>query len=493
MPQSGSILGHAVLRREDPTILEGAARYFDDLAVDGVLHVVFVRSTIAHAELTGVDTSEAAGLPGVVAVYTGEDLDLAPIQGFVMLPPVFARPPFARDRVRFVGDIVAAVVAETRAQAVDAAELVIVDYEPLPAVVDPEAALADGAPLLFPEHGSNLAIEFAFGDEPTVFDGADVVVRERFVNQRVAAVPMEGNGIVVIARPRRRAALLRPDPGPPRPGASRSPRPRVWPRSRSAWSRRRSAAASARRPGMYVEFAIAAKAAMALGRPVKWTETRSENMVAMTQGRAQVQHVEMGLKRDGTIVGVRVKIYADGGAYPTIGSFLPFLTRTMAQGVYEIPKVEFTSWSAATNTTPTAAYRGAGRPEATAFLERIIDIAADELGIDPVEIRKRNFIAPGRVPAHARSPARTTTSASTPRRSTRRAASPGTTSCGASRPPGASAATSASSASVSRPTSRSPRAGCSRSTARSRCTKTAPSPRRWAPRRTARATRPRSR
>ena len=149
---------------------------------------------------------------------------------------------------------------------------------------------------------------------------------------------------------------------------------------------------------MYVEFAVAAKAALVLGRPVKWTETRSENMVAMTQGRAQIQHVEMGLKRDGTIVGVRVKIYADGGAYPTIGAFLPFLTRTMSQGVYEIPKVEFTSWSAATNTTPTAAYRGAGRPEATAFLERIIDIAADELGIDPVEIRKQNFIPPEAFP-----------------------------------------------------------------------------------------------
>jgi carbon-monoxide dehydrogenase large subunit len=198
MSPSGSILGHAVLRREDPKILEGEARYFDDLSIDGLLHVVFVRSTIAHAEILSVDTSEATGLPGVVSVYSGDDLDLAPIQGFVMLPPVFARPPFAKERVRFVGDIVAAVIAETRAQAVDAAEQVVVDYEPLPTVVDPEAALAEGAPLLFPEHGSNLAIQFAFGEEPTVFDGADVVVSERLVNQRVAVVPMEGNGIVAI-------------------------------------------------------------------------------------------------------------------------------------------------------------------------------------------------------------------------------------------------------------------------------------------------------
>jgi carbon-monoxide dehydrogenase large subunit len=397
MSPSGSILGHAVLRREDPKILEGEARYFDDLSIDGLLHVVFVRSTIAHAEILSVDTSEATGLPGVVSVYSGDDLDLAPIQGFVMLPPVFARPPFAKERVRFVGDIVAAVIAETRAQAVDAAEQVVVDYEPLPTVVDPEAALAEGAPLLFPEHGSNLAIEFAFGEEPTVFDGADVVVSERLVNQRVAVVPMEGNGIVAIGDDE--GGLLCYVP-------TQNPHGLVQPLAEAtglAEDRIHVIAPAVgggfgAKAGMYVEFAVAAKAALVLGRPVKWTETRSENMVAMTHGRAQVQHVEMGLTREGTIVGVRVKIYADAGAYPTIGSFLPFLTRTMAQGVYEIPKVEFTSWSAATNTTPTAAYRGAGRPEATAFLERIVDIAADELGIDPVEIRKRNFIAPERFP-----------------------------------------------------------------------------------------------
>lgn len=397
MSASGSILGHAVLRREDPKILEGRAKYFDDLAIDDMLHVVFVRSTIAHAQVSSVDTSEAAGLPGVVAVYAGDDLDLEPIQGFIMLPPVFSRPVFAKERVRFVGDIVAAVVAETRAQAVDAAEQVIVDYEPLPVVVDAEEALADGAPLLFPEHGSNLAIEFAFGEEPTVFDDADLVVKERFVNQRVAAVPMEGNGIVAMSDGE--GGLLCHVP-------TQNPHGLIEPLaavSGLSQDQIRVVAPAVgggfgAKAGMYVEFAVAVKAALVLGRPVKWTETRSENMVAMTQGRAQIQHVEMGLKRDGTIVGVRVKIYADGGAYPTIGSFLPFLTRTMAQGVYAIPKVEFTSWSAATNTTPTAAYRGAGRPEATAFLERIIDIAADELGIDPVEIRKQNFIPPESFP-----------------------------------------------------------------------------------------------
>jgi aerobic carbon-monoxide dehydrogenase large subunit len=397
MTASGSILGHAVLRREDPEILVGGARYFDDLPVADVLHVVFVRSTIAHAELTGVDTSEAVGMPGVVAVYAGDDLGLEPVQGFVMLPPAFSRPVFAKERVRFVGDVVAAVVAETRGQAVDAAEQVIVDYEPLETVVDAEAALADGAPILFPEHGSNLAIEFDFGQDPTVFDGADVVVSQRMVNQRLAAVPMEPNGIIAMSDGA--GGLLCQVP-------TQNPHGLVQSLAAVAGlgeDRVRVVAPAVgggfgAKAGMYVEYAVAVKASQVLGRPVKWTETRSENMLAMTQGRAQIQHVEMGLTNDGRIVGVRVRIYADGGAYPAVGAFLPFLTRSMAQGVYTIPKVELTSWSAVTNTTPTAAYRGAGRPEATAFLERIIDIAADELGIDPVEIRKRNFIPPDAFP-----------------------------------------------------------------------------------------------
>jgi carbon-monoxide dehydrogenase large subunit len=397
MTASGSILGHAVLRREDPEILAGGARYFDDLPIDDLLHVVFVRSTIAHAEVTGVDTSEAAGMPGVVGVYAGDDLGLEPVHGFVMLPPVFSRPVFAKERVRFVGDIVAAVVAETRGQAVDAAEQVIVDYEPLETVIDAEAALEDGAPILFPEHGSNLAIEFDFGQDPTVLDGADVVVSQKMVNQRLAAVPMEPNGIVAMSDGE--GGLLCHVP-------TQNPHGLIQPLaavSGLAEEQVRVVAPAVgggfgAKAGMYVEYAVAVKASQVLGRPVKWTETRSENMLAMTHGRAQIQHVEMGLTKDGKIVGVRVRIFADGGAYPVVGAFLPFLTRSMAQGVYAIPKVELTSWSAVTNTTPTAAYRGAGRPEATAFLERIIDMAADELEIDPVEIRKRNFIPPEAFP-----------------------------------------------------------------------------------------------
>ncbi|MCJ7438793.1 MAG: xanthine dehydrogenase family protein molybdopterin-binding subunit [Acidimicrobiia bacterium] len=393
----GSILGNPVQRLEDPRILRGEAKYFDDLAPDGTAHVVFVRSTIAHARVTGIDTSEAEGMPGVLSVHTHETVGLAPVQGFVMLPPAFNRAPLADGVVRFVGDAVVAVVAETRAQAVDAAEMVIVDYDPLPTVVDPEAALEDGATLLFPDHGSNLAIEFNFGEDPDILDGSDVVVQGRFVNQRVAAVPMEGNGILVEPGVDGGLEVTVPTQAPfgVRDGLAAAV---------GLEADKVHVVAGAvgggfgAKSGAFCEHIVAAKLALLLQRPVKWTETRSENMVAMTHGRGQVQHIEMGLKRDGTIVAVRGKVVCDAGAYPTIGAFLPFLTRMMAQGVYDIPKVQLNAVSAATNTTPTAAYRGAGRPEATAFLERIIDMAADELDIDPVEIRRKNFIAPERFP-----------------------------------------------------------------------------------------------
>jgi carbon-monoxide dehydrogenase large subunit len=397
MSASGSILGNAVRRLEDPRLLRGEARYVDDHAPASTLHVAFVRSTMAHAKLVAVDTSDAATMPGVALVATHETLGLADFQGFVMLPPALNRPPLARGVVRFVGDIIAVVVAETRAQAVDAAEAVIVDYEPLPAVVDPEAALAEGAPLVFPEHESNLAIELNFGEDPTIFDEADMVVEGRFVNQRVAVMPMEGNAVLV--EPQADGSLV------------------VTVSTQGAHAVRGSLAGAlgmeaeqvrviapavgggfGAKTGAYCEHVIAAAAARKLERPVKWAESRSENLVAMTHGRGQVQYAELGVKRDGRIVGFRARIVADGGAYPVTGAFLPFLTRTMGQGVYDIPKVEISSRSAVTNTTPVAAYRGAGRPEATQMLERIVDMAANELGIDPAEMRRRNFLPPERFP-----------------------------------------------------------------------------------------------
>ncbi len=399
MPASGSILGNAVPRREDPGILRGLTRYFDDLRLPGMLHLAFVRSTIAHARITEVDTSATRTMPGVVGAYAASDLGMPPVQGFVMLPPTFNRAPVASEVVRFVGDIVAVVVAETRAQAVDGAEAVVVEYDPLPTVVDPEAALGEDAPILFPDHGSNVAIEFNFGEDPNLLDDADVVVSGRFVNQRLAAVPMEPNGVVVDPRPADgfELTVYAPTQGP---HGLRDP---IAANLQMDPDRLRLVAPAVgggfgAKMGLYIEYVIAAVIARKLGRPVKWAETRSENMLAMTHGRAQVQYIDLGLKRDGTFTAVKGRIVCDAGAYPGVGAFLPFLTRMMGQGVYRIPKVEVNSISAATNTTPTGAYRGAGRPEATAFLERIIDMAADELDIDPVEIRKRNFLQPEEFP-----------------------------------------------------------------------------------------------
>jgi aerobic carbon-monoxide dehydrogenase large subunit len=394
---SGSILGNPVRRTEDPRILRGDSEYFDDLPVEGLLHVAFVRSTMAHARIESADTNEAAAMPGVVAVYTADDLDLEPGQGFAMVPAGLSRPPLARDVVRFVGDIVAVVVAETRAQAVDAAEMVIVDYEPLPTVIDPEAALADDATLVFPEHGSNLAIEFNFGDDPSIFDDADVVVEGRFLNQRIAPVPMEPNGILVELDGDDGLTLHVPTQNP---HGVRDPLAGVVGLDEDQIRVVATAVGGGfgAKAGMYPEFAIVATAARKLGRPLKWSETRSENMTAMTHGRGQIQYIELGLKRDGTFTGLRGRIVCDGGAYPGIGAFLPYLTRSMSQGVYRIPRIQMNSKSAITNTTPTAAYRGAGRPEAAALLERIVDMAAVELGRDPVDLRKQNFLRPEEFP-----------------------------------------------------------------------------------------------
>ena len=386
-----SILGNPVRRVEDPLILSGGARYVADLELTGVLTAVFVRSTMAHARLGSVDTAEAAKMPGVVGVYTAADLDLPDIPAFAMAPPVMARPPLAKGTVRFVGDTIAVVVAETAEQAVDAAGEVIVDYDPLDAVADPEAALADGAPVLFPDHGSNLVVEFDFGRTADVFEGADRVVSGRIRNQRLAAVPLEVNAAAAVPEDDDRITL--------------------WVSNQHPFGVRDPLASSLGLPpekvrvacpavgggfgakiGLYAEYAVVAAAARRIGRPVRWVETRSESMVALTHGRAQIQDIEIGAKADGTIVGLRGHLIADVGAYPALGVFLPSLTRMMASGVYTIPKIDIRASVAVTNTTTVGAYRGAGRPEAAALIERAVDMVAAELGLDPVEVRRKNLI-----------------------------------------------------------------------------------------------------
>jgi carbon-monoxide dehydrogenase large subunit len=386
----GSFLGNPVRRVEDPEVLTGAAQYVDDLQLDGALHAVFVRSTVAHARVESVDTSDATAMPGVVGVFTGADLGIAPQQAMPMVPATFNRPPLADGVVRFVGDAIAVVIAETRQQGVDAAEAVVIDYDPLAAIVDPFDALKTDAPIVFADAGTNVCVDLQFGTDPDLFAGADVIAKGRFINQRVAPAPMEvnafaavpdGDNITAYATTQMPhglrdglAGALGLDPG-----AVRVIAPFVG-------------GGFGAKTGAYPEFIVITAVARRLGRPVKWMETRSENLVAMGHGRGQVQDVEIGAKRDGTLVALKAEILGDGGAYPAMGAFLPFLTRMMSQAVYVIPKIEVNAKSVVTNTTPTTAYRGAGRPEATSMVERAMDMLAVDLGMDPAELRRKNFI-----------------------------------------------------------------------------------------------------
>lgn len=384
-------------RLEDPRFITGQGRYLGDVHFDGELWMVPVRSDVPHGALIEVDATEAESAPGVVAVFRFGDLYIdRMLLGAPGLEEHTRRPALAHNRVRFVGDIVAVVVAESHRAAVDAAELVWPEIDPLPAVSDPESAAETGTPLIFPELGSN--VMYDRGEEvPGVLADAEVVVEARVVNQRMAAVPMEPNGAIAVPR----------DDG----GID------FWVGSQSAHGHRRALSAVlgiepdrvhvkvpdvgggfGAKIALYPEQALCAAVALRLGRPVRWEEGRSENLLAMSHGRAQTTRVRLGATREGRITGLSLRVIQDAGAYPLFGAYLPTFTRRMAVGCYAIPKVEFIWKSVVTNTTPIHAYRGAGRPEATMALERAIDLLAVELDLDPAEVRRRNFIAPDDFP-----------------------------------------------------------------------------------------------
>jgi aerobic carbon-monoxide dehydrogenase large subunit len=392
------MIGQRVRRREDPRFITGQGRYVDDLELPGAVHVAFVRSDLAHARIVEIDATEAAALPGV-RVLTAADIELgvlgAPFPG---IPEAMFRPFVAADKVRFVGEIVAVVLADTREQAVDAAELVFAELEALPAVIDPQAAIRDET-LLFEEHGSNVAL--ADGPEQPsagLFDGCDVITEGAVVSQRIHVAPIE---------PRANAARFEDG------------RLTTWLCTQTPHQDRdrlvdslglQAGQVHVLAPdvgggfggkGLAVEDVLVAWLAInavSPGRPVRWTETRSEHMVAMGHGRAQAARFTIGGDRDGHVSSLYVRLLQDAGAYPSIGAILPTLTRLMASGVYAIPRIEVRFDSVATNTTPTAAVRGAGRPEATQLLERAIDLFAADVGLDPAEVRRRNFIGPEQFP-----------------------------------------------------------------------------------------------
>jgi aerobic carbon-monoxide dehydrogenase large subunit len=391
-----SFFGVPVRRAEDPRFLRGQGRYLENIEIPGALRALFVRSIMAHATVEVVDASAAREMPGVALVLTADDVDIPPQPASGNVPGSYPRPLLARDRVRFVGEPLALIVAQTQAEAMDAAEAVLVDYEPLEVVTDPEAAARDDAPLLFPDQGSNVADTFGTEGDEDPLAGADVVVRGRFVNQRLAPAPMEPNAIAVV--PEAEGAFT------------------VWVSTQVPFDVRNDVAEAlgvertrvraiapdvgggfGAKLAIYPEYLLVAAAAQRLGRPVRWFESRSESMVSMTHGRGQVQTVALGATREGRIVGLDVSLVANMGAYPQ-AAYLPPVTQEMLCGVYDVPKVRCRGASVVTNATPIAPYRGAGRPEAAALIERAVDMLADELDLDPVQVRRRNLIPPEAFP-----------------------------------------------------------------------------------------------
>ncbi len=397
---NGRHVGRAMRRKEDPRMITGTARYIDDISLPGELYAVLVRSPEAHATITSIDTSAAAARPDVVAVFTGEDLasDFASPMAMVWSPPGVEiktpeKWPLSRGQVKHVGDAVAVVVGRDRYSVVDAAEQVIVEYEPKPVVTDPERALEDSSPLVWDEFGTNRTHEWKVsgGDVDAALAEADVVVEQRVVNHRTAGAAIEPRG--ALADPQGESVTLYSSTQIPHilrfvlSGILGMPEDRlrvVAPDVGGGFGSKLQ---------VYPEEALVVALARRLRRPIKWIETRSENMATTHHGRDQIAYVTLGAKRDGTLTGCRARVLADLGAYQLLLTpFIPELGFPVMGGCYRLPAVDLTFEGVFTNKFCTDAIRGAGRPEATYWIELAMDKLAAELGMDRLELRRKNFI-----------------------------------------------------------------------------------------------------
>lgn len=399
------IFGSGIKRREDPRLITGQAKYTDDLSLPKMAYMHIVRSPYAHAKIKSIQTDKAAGMPGVLGVFTGKDIVDS---GFGNIPCAWIvpdseckappHPPLAIQKVRHVGDGVVVVVAEDPYQARDAADAIEVDYEPLAAVVDAQEATQEGAPLLYDSVPNNVDFRWKVsgGDTEVAFQEADVVVKDRIINQRLIPNAMEPRAALAqynsglgeltlwsttqnphIARylislvtnlPEHKIRVIAPEVG----GGFGSKIP------------------------LYPDEIVTIFCSKKLGRPVKWTETRSENYQATIHGRDHIQEVELCGTRDGKITGIRGKVWANLGAYlSTASTGVPtILHGLILSGPYDIANIHEEVIGVVTNTTPVDAYRGAGRPEATFLVERLVDLFAKEIDMDPAEVRRKNFIPP---------------------------------------------------------------------------------------------------
>jgi carbon-monoxide dehydrogenase large subunit len=405
MATASKFIGKPLKRKEDPRLIQGLAHYVDDLQIPGMVYAGFVRTPHAHAKLGRIETRQAAAAPGVLAVLTADDLRgaVGPVPCAAQIPDMkmATRPALATGRVRFVGEAVAVVVATDKYALRDAMDLVEVEYEPLPAVVDPEKAIRKGAPVLFEQYKDNVAYrwELEGGDVKKAFRAADKVIGQRMVNQRLIPVAMEPRGVLAEYKPGEKQLT-------------------VWSSTQIPHLLRTQIALMLQAPehsvrviapevgggfgsklNVYPEEGVVAHLAMRLGRPVKWIESRRENFLSAIHGRDQIARMEIAVRKDGTLLGVRCKVIADLGAYyQLLTPLIPTLTGLMICGSYKVPAVRMEILGVLTNKMATDAYRGAGRPEATYFIERAMDVVAAQLKKDPIEIRAKNFPQPREFP-----------------------------------------------------------------------------------------------
>ena len=405
--------GAAVRRREDPRFLRGEGRFVDDVTLPGLLHAAFLRSPHAHARVRSIDATRARGMPGVVAVFAHADLGrwMKPLPVFGATPPGLAAAvrfdvrhaaqwALCKDVARHVGEIAAMVVADSRARAEDAAEAIDVAWEPLPAVADMVAASEPGAALVHPEWSTNVAVGFThgIGDAERALAGADVVLEETFRIQRYVGMPLETRGVVALWD-RRDGTLT------------------TWNSTQVSHFVQQGLVGALELPphkirviapdlgggfgtkaSGYPEDVLVPLAARVLNRPVKWIEDRREHMMAAAHARHQTHTIRLGARRDGTILGLADRIFLDLGAYNVWGIVLPYNTVAHLIGPYRIRDMKVDVKGVVTNKTPNAPYRGAGRPETVFAMDRAVDCLARRLGIDPAEIRRKNYIRPDELP-----------------------------------------------------------------------------------------------
>jgi carbon-monoxide dehydrogenase large subunit len=404
MPVS-KLVGARVKRREDPSLMRGLGEYVDDVKLPGMLHVAILRSPHAHARIKSIDANAARQLAGVVAVFTGSEFkdEIGTIPTTADNPTLRIPPHrvLAADKVCYVGEGVAVVVAEDRYTARDALDLIQVDYEPLPVVTDPEKSLTPGSPVIHSEWPDNLAFSWQQeqGDVAGAFKQADRIVKQRLVHQRLAPIAMEPRGVLARYLADSKDLTVWSSTQIPHLLKTHLAQMLKLPENQVRVIAPEVGGAFGSKLNVYAEEALLGYLALKLSRPVKWIEERRENIQATIHGRGQVGEVEAAVKKDGTLLGLRYRVVADIGAYHQLFTpAIPPFTGLMLSGCYKIPAIAIEVKAAFTNKMSTDAYRGAGRPEATYVIERLMDRVARELRLDPVKLRQKNFPKPAEFP-----------------------------------------------------------------------------------------------